>query len=107
MRLPSLQPMVQSRRSACHGVPANAVGSVRDAGAQGLRPVRRSRRRCSASAVSTAVLLGAGDGAVVEEEMERLTAFEFVAVNDGPQLVCLTRKGVTVLHLAFVTWVGV
>lgn len=38
---------------------------------------------------------------------ERLIAFEFVAAEDGPQLVTLKRKGVVVLQFAFVTWLGV
>src|ERR1043165_9551378 len=39
--------------------------------------------------------------------MERLTAFEFVAVDEGPQIVCLKRGGETLLQLTFVLWTGV
>lgn len=39
--------------------------------------------------------------------MERLTAFEFIAAADGPQLVRLKRSDVVLAQLAFIGWVGV
>lgn len=41
--------------------------------------------------------------------MERLTAFEFIAAGDGPQLVRLRRQsdGAIVRQFAFMQWIGV
>ncbi len=38
--------------------------------------------------------------------MEQLTAFEFIAATDGPQLVRLKRGDIVLAQLVFVAWVG-
>lgn len=39
--------------------------------------------------------------------MERLTAFEFIAATDAPQLVRLTCQGTVILQFGMVGWLGV
>lgn len=39
--------------------------------------------------------------------MEQLTAFEFIAAADGPQLVRLKRKGVLLVQFGLIGWLGV